>query len=170
MVENCTNKVNISKESCSVDAAFAGFVKTAKGGTIRGCVNEGNISVVSDCSSTSRSIYGGGFVAMATDLSSLLLVNDCTNKGSIYIKVSVPVESSFGAKDVGVGGIIGRIHSGDTDKYVKISDCTNEKELKLDCCEATSKAATYQYSLGGIVGLSASLTGSKLVSPVSKDS
>ncbi len=170
-LEYCTNKVNISIESCVADAAFAGFVKTAKGGTIRGCVNEGNISVVSDCSSTSRSIYGGGFVAMATDLSSQLLVNDCTNKGSIYVKVSVPVESmSLGAKDVGVGGIIGRIHSGDTDKYVKISDCTNEKELKLDCCEATSKAATYQYSLGGIVGLSASLTGSKLVSPVSKDS
>lgn len=171
-LEYCTNKVNISIESCVADAAFAGFVKTAKGGTIRGCVNEGCVSLVADCSSVSPSVYGGGIVAMATELSSQFLVEDCTNKGSIYIKTSaLPNQQNLGAKDVGVGGIIGRIHSGDADKYVKISGCANESELKLDSCEPLKTTSIYQYSLGGIVGLAASLTDvSTLANPTSQGS
>lgn len=167
-LENCINRMNVNIESCAKDAVFAGFVNVARGGKVMDCVNEGSFSIVSDCSSTSRTIYGGGIVATVFELSSQLMIKDCVNKGTINMEVSFPSSNSApGAKDVGVGGIIGRIHSGDADKYVRVSDCVNDGVLRLDCSESVSKSATYQYSLGGIVGLSASLSSSKLANPVS---
>ena len=166
-LESCTNQMNVSIASCSYDAAFAGFVNTAKGGTITGCVNEGNISLVTTGQNADKIAYGGGIVASVFELTSPLQITQCQNKGSIYLKSEFDSNASTpGVKDVGVGGIIGRIHAGNSENYVRIFKCSNASSLKLDCSEATTKSALYQYSLGGIVGLSATLVSSILANPL----
>ena len=166
-LESCMNKMNISIASCSYDAAFAGFVNTAKGGTITGCVNEGNISLVTTGQGADKIAYGGGIVASVFELTCPLQITQCQNKGSIYLKSEFATDAkSPGVKDVGVGGIIGRIHAGNSENYVRIFKCSNASSLKLDCSEATTKSASYQYSLGGIVGLSATLVSSILANPL----
>ena len=153
-LEKCPNKVNITIESCTHDAAFAGFVKTAKGGTISGCVNEGNISVVSDCLSGDRIAYGGGFVASVESLNAGFLIDDCNNNGAVTLKVLT--DGTKSSKMSGIGGFIGRVASGDKEKFVTVKDCDNAGEIRDDCT-VTKKAPTRQYSLGGIVGVSAAL-------------
>ena len=166
-LESCINKMNISIASCSYDAAFAGFVNKAKGGTITGCINEGNISLVTTGQNADKIAYGGGIVASVFELTSPLQITQCQNKGSIYLKSEFDSNASTpGVKDVGVGGIIGRIHAGNSENYVRIFKCSNASSLKLDCSEATTKSALYQYSLGGIVGLSATLVSSILANPL----
>ena len=166
-LESCMNKMNISIASCSYDAAFAGFVNTAKGGTITGCVNQGNISLVTIGQNNDKIAYGGGIVASVFELTCPLQITQCQNKGSIYLKSEFDSEaSSPGVKDVGVGGIIGRIHAGNSENYVRIFKCSNASRLELDCSEASTKSESYQYSLGGIVGLSATLESSILANPL----
>lgn len=168
-LEDCTNKMNISIASCSYDAAFAGFVNKAKGGKIISCVNEGGISLVANGQDADKIAYGGGIVASVFELTSSLQLTDCGNAGAISLKSEFTSDAaSPGLKDVGVGGIIGRIHAGNSDNYVRISDCSNTGVLKLDCSPSTSKSASYQYSLGGIVGLSAALEKSVLANPVAE--
>lgn len=170
-LEDCTNKMNISIASCSYDAAFAGFVNKAKGGTITGCVNEGSISLVTTGQDANKIAYGGGIVASVFDLTSPLQITDCKNKGTVYLKSEFSDKAAApGVKEVGVGGIIGRIHSGNSDNYVRIFNCSNTGALKLDCSVSTTKSASYQYSLGGIVGLSAVLENSILANPVTSGS
>lgn len=166
-LENCKNKMNISIASCSYDAAFAGFVNEARGGTITGCLNEGSISLVTTGQNADKIAYGGGIVASVFELTSPLQIADCENKGAVYLKSEFSTEASApGVNEVGVGGIIGRIHSGNSDNYVKLLSCSNTGVLKLDCSASTTKSASYQYSLGGIVGLSAVLEKSILANPV----
>lgn len=166
-LESCTNQMNISIASCSYDAAFAGFVNKAKGGTITGCVNEGNISLVTTGQNADKIAYGGGIVASVFELTCPLQITQCQNKGSICLKSEFTSDASApGVKDVGVGGIIGRIHAGNSENYVRIFECSNASSLKLDCSEASTKSASYQYSLGGIVGLSATLESSILANPL----
>lgn len=170
-LEDCTNKMNISIASCSYDAAFAGFVNKAKGGTITGCVNEGSISLVTTGQDANKIAYGGGIVASVFDLTSPLQITDCKNMGTIYLKSEFSAEASApGVKGVGVGGIIGRIHSGNSDNFVRVFNCSNTGALKLDCSASTTKSASFQYSLGGIVGLSAVLENSILANPVTSGS
>ena len=166
-LEKCTNKMNINLASCSYDAAFAGFVNTARGGELTGCVNEGSISLVTNGENADKIAYGGGLVASVYDLTSPLKITECRNSGAISLKSEFTSEASApGVKDVGVGGVIGRIHSGNSTDYVRISNCSNTGDLKLDCSASTTKSASYQYSLGGIVGLSAALDKSILANPV----
>ena len=169
-LENCTNKLNMSITSGSADAVFAGFVNTSEGGTIRNCVNEGNISLTANAaSSTSPVVYGGGILASAGVLSSQLLITGSRNKGTIYLKAEFGADAAApGLKNVAVGGIVGKVNSGDADKYVKVSGCDNENQLKLDCSATdVAKSATYQYSLGGIIGQAAVvLDNGKLANPV----
>ena len=166
-LESCTNQMNVSIASCSYDAAFAGFVNTAKGGTITGCVNKGNISLVTTGQNADKIAYGGGIVASVFELTCPLQITQCQNKGSIYLKSEFTSDASApGVKDVGVGGIIGRIHAGNSENYVRIFKCSNASRLELDCSEASTKSASYQYSLGGIVGLSATLESSILANPL----
>lgn len=166
-LENCTNKMNISIASCSYDAAFAGFVNEAKGGTITGCLNEGSISLVTTGQDANKIAYGGGIVASVFELTSPLQITQCQNKGSIYLKSEFTSDAKApGIKDVGVGGIIGRIHAGNSENYVRIFNCSNASRLELDCSASSTKSASYQYSLGGIVGLSATLESSILANPL----
>ena len=166
-LESCTNQMNISIASCSYDAAFAGFVNKAKGGTITGCVNEGNISLVTTGQNADKIAYGGGIVASVFELTCPLQITQCQNKGSIYLKSEFTSDAKTpGIKDVGVGGIIGRIHAGNSENYVRIFNCSNASRLELDCSASTSSSASYQYSLGGIVGLSATLESSILANPL----
>ena len=166
-LESCTNQMNISIASCSYDAAFAGFVNKAKGGTITGCVNEGNISLVTTGQNADKIAYGGGIVASVFELTCPLQITQCQNKGSIYLKSEFTSDASApGVKDVGVGGIIGRIHAGNSENYVRIFKCSNASRLELDCSASSTKSASYQYSLGGIVGLSATLESSILANPL----
>lgn len=166
-LENCTNKMNISIASCSYDAAFAGFVNKAKGGTITGCLNEGSISLVTTGQDANKIAYGGGIVASVFELTSPLQITQCQNKGSIYLKSEFTSDAKApGIKDVGVGGIIGRIHAGNSENYVRIFKCSNASRLELDCSASSTKSESYQYSLGGIVGLSATLESSILANPL----
>lgn len=166
-LENCTNMMNISIASCSYDAAFAGFVNEARGGTITGCLNEGSISLVTTGQDANKIAYGGGIVASVFELTSPLQITQCQNKGSIYLKSEFTSDAKTpGIKDVGVGGIIGRIHAGNSENYVRIFKCSNASRLELDCSESSTKSASYQYSLGGIVGLSATLESSSLANPL----
>ena len=166
-LESCTNQMNVSIASCSYDAAFAGFVNKAKGGTITGCVNEGNISLVTTGQNADKIAYGGGIVASVFELICPLQITQCQNKGSIYLKSEFDSKASApGVKDVGVGGIIGRIHAGNSENYVRIFKCSNASRLELDCSASSTKSALYQYSLGGIVGLSATLESSILANPL----
>ena len=166
-LENCTNKMNISIASCSYDAAFAGFVNEAKGGTITGCLNEGSISLVTTGQDANKIAYGGGIVASVFELTSPLQITQCQNKGSIYLKSEFDSKASGpGVKEVGVGGIIGRIHAGNSENYVRIFKCSNASRLELDCSDSSTKSASYQYSLGGIVGLSATLESWILANPL----
>ena len=168
-LESCINKMNISIASCSYDAAFAGFVNKAKGGTITGCLNEGSISLVTTGQEADKIAYGGGIVASVFELTCPLQITQCQNKGSIYLKSEFDSNASApGVKDVGVGGIIGRIHAGNSENYVRIFKCSNASSLKLDCSEASTKSESYQYSLGGIVGLSATLESSILANPLAE--
>lgn len=166
-LENCTNMMNISIASCSYDAAFAGFVNEARGGTITGCLNEGSINLVTTGQNADKIAYGGGIVASVFELTSPLQITQCQNKGSIYLKSEFTSDAKApGIKDVGVGGIIGRIHAGNSENYVRIFKCSNASRLELDCSESSTKSASYQYSLGGIVGLSATLESSSLANPL----
>ena len=166
-LESCMNKMNISIASCSYDAAFAGFVNKAKGGAITGCINEGNISLVTTGQNADKIAYGGGIVASVFELTCPLQITECQNKGSIYLKSEFDSNASApGVKDVGVGGIIGRIHAGNSENYVRIFKCSNASRLELDCSASSTKSASYQYSLGGIVGLSATLESSILANPL----
>jgi hypothetical protein len=168
-LESCMNKMNISIASCSYDAAFAGFVNKAKGGAITGCINEGNISLVTTGQNADKIAYGGGIVASVFELTCPLQITECQNKGSIYLKSEFDSNASTpGVKDVGVGGIIGRIHAGNSENYVRIFNCSNASRLELDCSASTSNSASYQYSLGGIVGLSAVLENSILANPLAE--
>lgn len=161
-LENCINKMNIVHEG-AMHAAMAGLVRSFKGGAIRKCVNEGDLTLIVDCSSDSYNAYAGGIAATIHDLSSKAEIEDCTNKGKISIRTDMGSDNNNGLNFAGFGGIAGWLADGDADRFARFSHCTNSGTIIYEH-GSSAKAPSKTLCCGGILGLGAPATSTSAIS------
>lgn len=159
VLKNCTNRMNIDFE-CAGNVAMAGLVRSiVGGGTISGCRNEASLVLSADCSTALRNVYAGGIVARVYDLTSPVVIEDCTNAGKM--EVTVNTASKYGACYAGYGGIVGWLSGGDADNYLSVRRCSNSADISL-FCPVDNTAPGHSYNVGGILGLGAlTMTGGR---------
>lgn len=107
-------------------------MKTAVNTTISNCTNAGEIRF--DNAGTSAAHRIGGIVAYIVDSCPTLVIDNCTNKGTVVSNMN---GNCF------IGGIAGVNYA------AAIRDCTNEAEVKF--VQANAAGAGY-LCIGGIAG------------------
>ncbi len=128
-VEKVTNRVELNFP----EAFRIGGICYKNSGTIKDCINEGNITAK----------YGMAGIAMSTATGSETI--GCTNKGNIECAGGSRVQT--GATDGGwVGGVVGMHGTG-----ALIDDCRNEGEVKAN---GGQMSQTGYAGVGGIAGCS----------------
>lgn len=131
-IENVTNKM-MTNLKVTGGSAIAGMVK-CNGGTMRNCVQEGNITINAVIKATTT-LYVGGIAAFASDLdeakssTKVGKFENCENKASI--EVSRTSSGKFSIQKFAVGGICAIVHCGTKDVYPQFSGCVNSGAIKL---------------------------------------
>lgn len=131
-IENVTNKM-VTDLNVTGGSAIAGMVK-CNGGTMRNCVQEGNITINAVIKATTT-LYVGGIAAFASDLdeakssTKVGKFENCENKASI--EVSRTSSGKFSIQKFAVGGICAIVHRGTKDVYPQFSGCVNSGAIKL---------------------------------------
>lgn len=157
-IENVTNKAVTNLEITSPGLAFGGIV-CQNGGTMKDCVNEGNMTLTVT-TSNSAALYGGGIAAAGhillegksgggpVDVDETCTAGTfigCVNKGDIFVidkSGALPIKAAF-------GGIVGVTFK----DGVTFTNCRNEGMVaRYDNGVNASNTAS---CLGGIVGRAA---------------
>ena len=123
------------------------------------CENKAAMNINMDVSTRTSGApksFGAGLVAACFKPTGVATMENCVNSGNITITIKVDDNGAGGVGRAGYAGIMGYVSGTTVDKYPKLINCTNRGEVKL-LFEGTAKSKA-QYSVGGIVGLSASLS------------
>lgn len=158
-IENVTNKM-VTNLNVTSGSAIAGMVK-CNGGTMRNCVQEGNITIDAVIKATTT-LYVGGIAAFASDSdeakssTKVGKFENCENKASI--EVSRTSSGKFSIQKFAVGGICAIVHHGTKDVYPQFSGCVNSGAIKL--IDKDKNAQGQAAVVGGIIGRVANYTAS----------
>ena len=150
-IENVTNKM-VTNLKVTGGSAIAGMVK-CNGGTMRNCVQEGNITIDAVIKATTT-LYVGGIAAFASDADEVSTskavgrFENCTNAAKINVSRTSTKAASL-AK-FAVGGICAIVHRGTKDEYPHFSGCVNSGAIKL--LDKDKNAQGQAAVVGGIIG------------------
>lgn len=150
-IENVTNKM-VTDLNVTGGSAIAGMVK-CNGGTMRNCVQEGNITINAVIKATTT-LYVGGIAAFASDADEVSTskavgrFENCTNAAKINVSRTSTKAASL-AK-FAVGGICAIVHRGTKDVYPQFSGCVNSGAIKL--IDKDKNAQGQAAVVGGIIG------------------
>ena len=150
-IENVTNKM-VTNLNVTGGSAIAGIVK-CNGGTMRNCVQEGNITINAVIKATTT-LYVGGIAAFASDADEVSTskavgrFENCTNAAKINVSRTSTKAASL-AK-FAVGGICAIVHRGTKDVYPQFSGCVNSGAIKL--IDKDKNAQGQAAVVGGIIG------------------
>lgn len=156
-IENVTNKM-VTNLNVTGGSAIAGMVK-CNGGTMRNCVQEGNITINAVIKATTT-LYVGGIAAFASDADEVSTskavgrFENCTNAAKINVSRTSTKAASL-AK-FAVGGICAIVHRGTKDEYPHFSGCVNSGAIKL--LDKDKNAQGQAAVVGGIIGRVANYT------------
>lgn len=156
-IENVTNKM-VTNLKVTGGSAIAGMVK-CNGGTMRNCVQEGNITIDAVIKATTT-LYVGGIAAFASDADEVSTskavgrFENCTNAAKINVSRTSTKAASL-AK-FAVGGICAIVHRGTKDVYPQFSGCVNSGAIKL--IDKDKNAQGQAAVVGGIIGRVANYT------------
>lgn len=156
-IENVTNKM-VTDLNVTGGSAIAGMVK-CNGGTMRNCVQEGNITINAVIKATTT-LYVGGIAAFASDADEVSTskavgrFENCTNAARINVSRTSTKAASL-AK-FAVGGICAIVHRGTKDEYPHFSGCVNSGAIKL--LDKDKNAQGQAAVVGGIIGRVANYT------------
>lgn len=161
-IENVTNKM-MTDLNVTGGSAIAGMVK-CNGGTMRNCVQEGNITIDAVIKATTT-LYVGGIAAFASDSdeaknsTKVGKFENCENKASI--EVSRTSSGKFSIQKFAVGGICAIVHRGTKDVYPQFSGCVNSGAIKL--IDKDKNAQGQAAVVGGIIGRVANYVANALI-------
>lgn len=161
-IENVTNKM-VTDLNVTGGSAIAGMVK-CNGGTMRNCVQEGNITINAVIKATTT-LYVGGIAACASDAddaknsTKVGKFENCENKASI--EVSRTSSGKFSIQKFAVGGICAIVHHGTKDVYPQFSGCVNSGAIKL--LDKDKNAQGQAAVVGGIIGRVANYVANALI-------
>lgn len=154
---NCVNEMQFDVMAQTV--IFGAFTRTITAGTIKDCENKAAMNINMDVSTRTSGApesFGAGLVATC-EPTAVATMENCVNSGNITITVKVTEDKGLGGVGrAGYAGILGYVSGATAAEYPKLINCTNSGQVKL-LFEGTA-ASKAQYSVGGIVGLSASLS------------
>lgn len=168
-IEGCTNLMDIDAALVADHIMLAGIVRQMDGGTISGCENRGNITGRPDVSAASYNCQIAGIVAQVyPDEGESVLIENCTNCGTLIQLPKSPTKHAFGVTVSGLGGIAGWLRYRE-ETYFTLDNCDNKGTIYFDGHNITDETgmAAYTISVGGIVGLAANIniTAGTLVVP-----
>lgn len=152
-IENVTNKM-VTDLNVTGGSAIAGMVK-CNGGTMRNCVQEGNITINAVIKATTT-LYVGGIAAFASDADEVSTskavgrFENCTNAAKIKINVSRTSTKAASLAKFAVGGICAIVHKGSKDGYSVFSVCHNTGDISVADKDKTSSNGAV--AMGGIIG------------------
>lgn len=161
-IENVTNKM-MTDINVTGGSAIAGMVK-CNGGTMRNCVQEGNITINAVIKATTT-LYVGGIAAFASDADEVSTskavgrFENCTNAAKINVSRTSTKAASL-AK-FAVGGICAIVHRGTKDVYPQFSGCVNSGAIKL--IDKDKNAQGQAAVVGGIIGRVANYVANALI-------
>ena len=161
-IENVTNKM-VTNLKVTGGSAIAGMVK-CNGGTMRNCVQEGNITINAVIKATTT-LYVGGIAAFASDADEVSTskavgrFENCTNAAKINVSRTSTKAASL-AK-FAVGGICAIVHRGTKDVYPQFSGCVNSGAIKL--LDKDKNAQGQAAVVGGIIGRVANYVANALI-------
>lgn len=161
-IENVTNKM-VTDLNVTGGSAIAGMVK-CNGGTMRNCVQEGNITINAVIKATTT-LYVGGIAAFASDADEVSTskavgrFENCTNVAKINVSRTSTKAASL-AK-FAVGGICAIVHRGTKDEYPHFSGCVNSGAIKL--LDKDKNAQGQAAVVGGIIGRVANYVAKALI-------
>lgn len=161
-IENVTNKM-VTDLNVTGGSAIAGMVK-CNGGTMRNCVQEGNITINAVIKATTT-LYVGGIAAFASDSdeakssTKVGKFENCENKASI--EVSRTSSGKFSIQKFAVGGICAIVHRGTKDVYPQFSGCVNSGAIRL--IDNDKNAQGQAAVVGGIIGRVANYVANALI-------
>lgn len=163
-VMNCTNKMTVTFELAD-HAYVGGIVKTANGGTIEGCVNDGVITVKVDVSAADKNAAVGGILARVEAADTDVIIKDSKNTSEVILMPNSADDASFGMKVCGLGGIVGWVNKAQS---VTFDNCDNEGNVTFsaDLIKGVNGTAAYSICVGGVLGIGAPQnTGGYLITP-----
>ena len=163
-VVNCTNKMTVTFELAD-HAYVGGIVKTANGGTIEGCVNDGVITVKIDISAADKNAAVGGILARVEAADADVIIKDSKNTSEVILMPNSADDASFGMKVCGLGGIVGWVNKAQS---VTFDNCDNEGNVTFsaDLIKGVNGTAAYSICVGGVLGIGAPQnTGGYLITP-----
>ena len=161
-IENVTNKM-VTNLNVTGGSAIAGMVK-CNGGTMRNCVQEGNITIDAVINATTT-LYVGGIAAFASDAEDVSTskavgrFENCTNAAKINVSRTSTKAASL-AK-FAVGGICAIVHRGTKDVYPQFSGCVNSGAIRL--IDKDKNAQGQAAVVGGIIGRVANYVANALI-------
>lgn len=161
-IENVTNKM-VTNLNVTGGSAIAGMVK-CNGGTMRNCVQEGNITINAVIKATTT-LYVGGIAAFASDADEVSTskavgrFENCTNAAKINVSRTSTKAASL-AK-FAVGGICAIVHRGTKDVYPQFSGCVNSGAIRL--IDKDKNAQGQAAVVGGIIGRVANYVANALI-------
>ena len=152
-IANCTNKMTVTFELAD-HAYVGGIVKTANGGTIEGCVNDGVITVKVDVSAADKNAAVGGILARVEAADADITVKNCKNTSDVILMPNSAADASFGMKVCGLGGIVGWVNKVQS---VTLDNCDNEGNVTFsaDLIKGENGTAAYSICVGGVLGIGA---------------
>lgn len=164
-IEDCTNEMVFNVKAKKV--IFGAFARTFSAGELVRCVNNADMTISMDVSSYVGSestedlkSFGGGLVATCFQPTDIANFNDCVNNGNLNITVKT---GGAGLARAGYAGILGYVSISDRASYPVLTNCINNGSVTFSFDDSSSKGL--QYSVGGIVGLSAALISTATTSP-----
>lgn len=159
LVENCENRAGLS---VTVDAAlhFCGLVE-ANGGVMRDCTNSADFEINLPFSAN-HEFMGGGLAfrpdAKGADGTTRLgTFEGCRNTGNITVKKEATAASDL--YKCAVGGILASAYSGMAESFVMLKNCANDGNITVWENTFKNSGAQGAYSIGGIIGRIAPLSG-----------
>lgn len=159
LVENCENRAGLS---VTVDAAlhFCGLVE-ANGGVMRDCINSADFEINLPFSAN-HEFMGGGLAfrpdAKGADGTTRLgTFEGCRNTGNITVKKEATAASDL--YKCAVGGILASAYGGTAESFVTLKNCVNDGNITVWENTFKNSGAQGAYSIGGIIGRIAPLSG-----------
>lgn len=159
-IENVTNKM-VTDLNVTGGSAIAGMVK-CNGGTMRNCVQEGNITINAVIKATTT-LYVGGIAAFASDAEEVSTskavgrFENCTNAAEINVsRTSTQVAA---LAKFAIGGICAVVHAGTAQKFSKFENCSNFGHIARIDKSLSDNNPGSSAPIGGIVGRVADISG-----------
>lgn len=159
-IENVTNKM-MTDLNVTGGSAIAGMVK-CNGGTMRNCVQEGNITINAVIKATTT-LYVGGIAAFASDADEVSTskavgrFENCTNAAEINVsRTSTQVAA---LAKFAIGGICAVVHAGTAQKFSKFENCSNFGHIARIDKSLSDNNPGSSAPIGGIVGRVADISG-----------